>query len=89
MIGLFHSDWLGCQPGRVSYWPIAGRGRDGKIRQPPWHYRGKLRVDLAGFLHSAQAELSRDTPPHLPVVQLLHSLADPEQITSNVYVSQI
>ncbi len=31
MIGLFHSDWLGYQPGRVSYWPTAGRERDGKI----------------------------------------------------------
>jgi hypothetical protein len=63
MIGLFHSDWLGCRPGRVSYWPTAGRGRDGKIRQPPLHYRSELRVDFAGCLDSAKAELSRDTPP--------------------------
>jgi hypothetical protein len=63
MIGLVHSDWLGCRPGRVSYLPTAGRGRDGKIRQPPQHYRGELRVDLNGFLDSSQAELSRDTPP--------------------------
>ncbi len=91
MIGLFHSDWLGFQPGRVSYWPTAGRGRDGKIQQPPaLHYSGELRVDFTGFLDSAKAELSRDTPPtHLPVVQLLHSSADAEQITLNVYLSQI
>jgi hypothetical protein len=63
MTGLFYSDWLGCWPSRVSYWPTAGRGRDGKIWQPPLHYRGELRVDLAGFLDSAQAELSCDTPP--------------------------
>jgi hypothetical protein len=50
---------------------------------PPLHNRGELRVDLAGFPDSAQAELSRDTPPppNLPVVQLLHSSADPGQIT--------
>ncbi len=64
MIGLFHSDWLGCRPRRVSYWPTAGRGRDGKIRHPPPpHYRGELRVDFTGFLDSAEAELSCDTPP--------------------------
>jgi hypothetical protein len=64
IIGLFHSDWLGCRPGRVSFWPTPGRGRDGKIWQPhPLHYGCELRVDLAGFLDSAQAELSHDTPP--------------------------
>jgi hypothetical protein len=63
MIGLFYSDWLGCRLGSISYWATAGRGRDGKIRQPPLHCRGELRVDLAGFLNSDQAELSRDTPP--------------------------
>jgi hypothetical protein len=63
MIGLFHSDWLGCRPGRVFYWPTAGRGKDGKIRHPPPHYRGELRVDFIGFLDSAEAELSRYTPP--------------------------
>jgi hypothetical protein len=88
MIGHFHSDWLGCRPGSVSYWPTAGRGRDRKIRQPSRHYRGELRVDLAGIFNSAQAELSHDTP-HLLVVQLQHSSADPGQITSNVYVSHI
>jgi hypothetical protein len=62
MMGLFHSDWLGCWPGKVSYWPTAGRGKDGKILHPPL-YRSELRVDLAGFLNSAQAELSRDTTP--------------------------
>ncbi len=83
MIGLFHSDWLGCQPSRVSYWPTAGIGRDREIRKPPPfpHYRGELRVDFTGFLDSAEAELSRDTPPHLPVVQLLHSSADPGKMT--------
>ncbi len=45
-------------------------------------------MDFTGFLDSAEAELSRDTP-HLPVVQLLHSLADPGQITLNVYKSHI
>ncbi len=56
----------------------------------PLHYRGELRVDLAGFLDSAQAELSHDVKhPYLQVVQLLHSSADPGQITSNVYVSHI
>ncbi len=54
---------------------------------PPPHYRGELRVDFADFLDSGQAELSRDTPPHLPVVQLLYSSADPGQITLNVYVT--
>ena len=63
MIGLFHSDWLGCQPSRASHWPTAGSGRDGKIRHSPLHYRGELRVDFTGFLDSAEAELSRDTPP--------------------------
>ncbi len=53
----------------------------------PPHYKGELRVDLAGFLDSAQAELSGDTPPYLPVVQLLYSSADPGQITLNVYVT--
>jgi hypothetical protein len=89
MIGLFHSDWLGCRPGRVSYWPTGGRGRDGKNPASPPHYRGELSVDFTGFLDSAEAELSRDTPPHLPVVQLLHSSADPGQTTLNVYMSHI
>jgi hypothetical protein len=80
MTGLFHSDWLGYRPGSVSCRPTGGRGRDGKIRQPPPH-RGELRVDLAGFLNSARVEVSRDTPSHLPVVQLLHSTADPGPIT--------
>jgi hypothetical protein len=54
------------------------------------YYRGDLRVDLAGFLNSAKAVLSHDTPPpHLPVVQLLHSSADPGQITSIVYLLHI
>jgi hypothetical protein len=63
MIGLFHSDWLGCWPGSVSNWPRAGGGRDRKIQQTPQPYRGELRVDLEEFLDSTQAELSRDTPP--------------------------
>jgi hypothetical protein len=72
MIGLFHSNWLGCQPGSVSYWSTAGRGRDGKIQHPP-HYRGELRVNLAGFLNSAQVELSCDThlsPPSCAIAPL-------------------
>jgi hypothetical protein len=67
MIGLFHSDWLGCRPGRVSYWPTAGRERWKNPASPP-HYRGELGVDFTGFLDSAEAELSRDTPP--PTSQL-------------------
>jgi hypothetical protein len=60
MIGLFHSDWLGCRTSRVSYWPTAGRGKNSAF--PP-HYRCELRVDFTGFLDSAEVELLRDTPP--------------------------
>jgi hypothetical protein len=36
---------------RVSYWPTAEKGRDGKIWQPlpPPHYLGELLVDLVDF----------------------------------------
>ncbi len=54
----------------------------------PPHYRGELRVYFTGYLESDKAELSCGTP-HLPVVQLLHSSADPGQITLNVYISHI
>ncbi len=83
MIGLFHSDWLGCRPGRVSSWPAAGGRRDGKIRQPPLHYRGELRVDFIGFLNSAKAELSRDTPPP-PSCAIAPLFSRSRQITLNV-----
>jgi hypothetical protein len=50
-------------------------------------------VDSAGFLDSAQAEPLLEIPTLLPVVQLLHSSADPGQITSDClfhnYVSRI
>jgi hypothetical protein len=56
-------------------------------------YRGELQVDSAGFLDSAHAEPLLEIPTLLPVVQLLHSSADPGQITSNClfhnYVSHI
>jgi hypothetical protein len=70
----------------ISYWFKAERGRDVKILQSPLHYRGELLVDLIGFFYSAKAELSSDIPPLLPVAQLLHSSADPEQITSNCLI---
>jgi hypothetical protein len=67
----------------ISYWLTAETGRDVKILQSPLHNRGELLTDLAVFLYSAQEELSCDIPPFLPVAQLLHSSADPIQITSN------
>jgi hypothetical protein len=66
MTGLFHSDWLGCCPSSLlaHSWE---RERRKNPASPP-HYRGELRVDFTGFLDSAEAELSRDTPP--PTSQL-------------------
>jgi hypothetical protein len=63
MIGLFHSDCWVAGLAASPIGPQLGKGEMGKSGNTPQHYRGELRVDLAGFLDSAQAKLSRDPPP--------------------------
>jgi hypothetical protein len=60
MIGLFHSDWLGCQKGPAES-PISHsweKERRKNPASPPTHYRGELRVDFTGFLDSAEAHVT-------------------------------
>jgi hypothetical protein len=79
--GLFHSDWLGAGLAESPIGSELGEGKMGKSSNPALHYRCELLALLAGFLDSAQAELSPDT--RLPAVQLLHSQGDLGQIPSN------
>jgi hypothetical protein len=81
--GLFHSDWLGAGLAASPIGPQLGEGETEKYGYPAALYsRGELQLDLVGFLDSVLAESSHDTPP-VPATQLLHSSADPGQITSN------
>ncbi len=84
MIGLLHSDWFVLPAWQHLLLAHSWERERRENLATPLHYRSELRVDLAGFLDSAQAELSGNTPLDLPVVELLHSSADPGQITSNV-----
>jgi hypothetical protein len=62
MIG--HSDWLDTGWQYLLDPKLRG-GETGKSGTPSPQYRDELPTDLAGFLDSTQAELSRDIPSTL------------------------
>ncbi len=76
--GLFRSDWLGEARAASPVGPQLVAGETGKSSNPPPHVGCELERDLAGFLDSAWAGQSLDTPPAFQLCNLsiIHHFQD-------------